>query len=77
MEAAVPDQTWLEMNEPLLRLDFKRCRVPIAANGHRMNIPSPIQVGADYQCSGSGWITDAERSLEVILVGLRHFPDES
>ena len=77
MQAAVLDQTWLEMNEPLLRLDFKCCRVAIAANRHRMNIPSPIQVGADYQCSRFGWITDAERPLEIILLGLRHFPDQS
>ena len=65
------------MHESLLPLDFKRCRVAIAADRNRIDIPSPIQVGADYQRSCSGWVTDAYRPLEVILVGLRHFREES
>ena len=65
------------MHESLLRLDFKRCRVAIAADRHGIDIPSPIQVGADYQRSCSCWVTDAYRPLEVILVGLRHFREES
>src|SRR4029077_9735125 len=64
------------MHESLLRLDFKRCRVAIAADRYRIDIASPIQIGADYQRSCSRWVADAYRPLEVILVGLRHFPEE-
>jgi hypothetical protein len=60
------------MHESLLCLDFKRCRVAIAADRHGMHIPSPIQLGADYQRSCSRWVTDADRPLEVILIGLHH-----
>src|SRR6476660_1833926 len=64
------------MNESLLRLDFKRCRVAIAADRYRIDIASPIQIGADYQRSCSCWVTDAYHPLEVVLVCLRHFPEE-
>ena len=65
------------MHESLLRLDFKRCRVAIAADRYRIDIASPIQIGADYQRSYSRWVADAYRPLEVILGGLRHFQEES
>src|SRR4029077_12037252 len=61
------------MHESLLRLDFKRCRVAIAADRYGIDIASPIQIGADYQRFCSRWVADAYRPLEVILVGLRHF----
>src|SRR6478735_6869546 len=61
------------MDESLLRLDFKGCRVAITADRHRIEVPSPIQVGADYQRSCSRWVTDAYPPLEVIFVELRHF----
>ena len=61
------------MHESLLRLDFNRCRVAIAADRHRIGIASPIQIAADYQRSCFRGVADAYRPLEVILVGLRHF----
>ena len=61
------------MYESPLRLDFKCCRVAIAADRHGIDIVPPIQVGADYERSCSSWVTDAYPSLEIILVGLRHF----
>ena len=65
------------MHESLLRLDFKRCRVAIAADRYRIDIASPIQIGPDYQRSCSRWVANAYRPLEIILVGLRHFREES
>src|SRR4026208_622271 len=65
------------MDESLLRLDFKRCRVAITGDRHWIDIQSPIQLGADYQRSCSCWVTDAYRPLEVIFLDLRHFPEES
>ena len=61
------------MHESLLRLDFKRCCVAIAADRHGIDIASPIQIGADYQRSCSRWVADADCSLEVILLTLCHF----
>ena len=61
------------MDESLLRLDFKRCRVAVAADRHWIEITSPIQLGADYQRSCTRWVTDAYPPLEVIFVDRRHF----
>ena len=77
MQATVLDEAGFEVYESLLRLDFKRCRVAILADRHGIDIPFPIQLGADYQCSCSRWVTHAYRPLEVNLVDLRHFPKES
>jgi hypothetical protein len=61
------------MHESLLRFDFERSNVAIAADGHWIDIPSPIQFGPDYQRFCSRWVTNAYRPLEVIFVNLRHF----
>src|SRR5690242_11686395 len=59
METTVLDQTGFEVYESPLRLDFKRCHVAIVADRHRIDIPSPIQAGADYERSTSCRVTDS------------------
>ena len=76
MQATILDQARFEMDESLLRLDFKRCRIAIAAQRHWIDIPFPIQLRANYQCSRSRWVTYAYRTPKVVLVGVRHFPEE-
>src|SRR5262249_39008831 len=65
------------MHESLPRLDFKRCRVAIAADCHGIDIPCPIQLGADYQRSCSRWVTDARIArLRLFFVDVRYFPED-
>jgi hypothetical protein len=72
MQAAVLNQTGLKINEWPLCLDFKGCRVSVAAQCHRINIMFPIQVSAKNQRPCSRWVTNANFSFEAVSVSLRH-----
>jgi len=72
MQAAVLNQTGLEINEWPLCLDFKGCRVSVAAHCHRINIMFPIQVSTKNQRPCSRWVTNANFSFEAVSGSLRH-----
>src|SRR5262249_37328771 len=77
MQATILDQARFEMDESLPGLDFKCCRSAISAQRPWIDILLPIQLRPDYQRSRSRWVTYAYRTLKVILVDVRHFPEES
>jgi hypothetical protein len=72
MQAAVLNQTGLEINEWPLCLDFKGRRVSVTAYCHRINIMFPIQVSAKNQRPCSRWVTNANFSFEAVSGSLRH-----
>ena len=73
MQGTVLDQARLEVNEWLLRLDFKSSCAAVTTYCDRMNVTVPVQLSANNQRPCSRWVTNAERPLKSALGRLRHF----
>jgi hypothetical protein len=72
VQPAVLNQTWLEVDERLLRLHLEASCSSIAAEFCRMKVATPVQLSPKHHGPFFRWIADAKLSFEAMSGKLRH-----